>query len=43
MEAGQEDAMTFRADGPDYRKLTTGLYPRGGLGAVAFDLVLVKE
>src|SRR5262245_28240309 len=41
--SGRPSHIHFKADAKGYRKLTTQLYPKGGQGTVAFDLVLTKE
>ncbi len=40
---GRPSHIHFKAEAKGYRQLTTQLYPKGGQGAVAFDLVLAKE
>jgi protocatechuate 3,4-dioxygenase beta subunit len=40
---GRPSHIHFKAEAKGYRQLTTQLYPKGGLSAVAFDLVLAKE
>ena len=41
--AGRPAHIHVKAFAAGYRPLTTQLYPKGGQGAVLFDLVLVKE